>query len=157
MSDNVLQAFELCCSGKFNLSHSSLTSPSLWSVLDNLPQQDPPLAEAISTPRKHPTDRAPSSTTVIHEKEFSEVVEDDVEVMLEDMWNHLDGTTLPDGLAEVDGGLQLGLTAAEEHDMETLGEVTVVCNPESDSNELGQGKQVKRARNLEKEMERLGF
>ena len=124
----------MCHLGEFNISHSSLTSHSLWSVLDNLPQQDPPLAEAISTPRKCPTDRAPSSTTVI---QFSEVVEDDVEVMLEDVWNHLDGMTLPNGLAEVDGGLQLGSTAAEEHDVETLGEVTVVCNPESDSNELG--------------------
>ena len=73
------------------------------------------------------------------------------------MYKHLDGRTMPDGLAEVDGGLQTGSTAAEEHDVESIGEVTVVHNSDIDSNELGQGKQVKHARNLQKEIERLGF
>src|SRR5260370_15812434 len=79
--------------------------------------------------------------------------------MLEDVFRHMDGKTMPDGLAEVDGGLQLGSTAAEEHDGETIGEITMVHNTNSEihSNELGWGKQFKHARNLEKEMEKLGF
>src|SRR5260370_34387364 len=134
-------------------------SPSLQSVLDNLQQQDPSLAEAITAPWKHPTDKITNLTTVVHEEEFSEGVEDNVEVTLEDVFRHMDGKTMPDGLAEVDGGLQLGSTAAEEHDGETIGEITMVHNTNSEihSNELGQGKQLKRARNLEKEMEKLGF
>ena len=57
----------------------------------------------------------------------------------------------------MNGGLQLGLTAAEEHDQETIGDIIIVCNTDIDSNELGQGKRVKCMRNLEMEMEKLGF
>jgi hypothetical protein len=111
-------------------------------------------------PRKRPTNNRgihPNSTTVVHEGEFPEAVEDDVEVMLEEVYEHLDGGTLPDGLADVNGGLQLGWNAAEEDDAESIGEVTVAVGSEVDSGELGRGKRLKRTRNLEMEMGRYRF
>ncbi|KAF8322316.1 uncharacterized protein EI90DRAFT_3292543 [Cantharellus anzutake] len=62
---------------------------------------------------KHPTGDSgihPNSTMVVHEGQFSEAVEDDVEVMLEEVYEHLNTGTLPDGLADMNGGLQLMLT-----------------------------------------------
>ncbi|KAF8319902.1 uncharacterized protein EI90DRAFT_3292946 [Cantharellus anzutake] len=48
---------------------------------------------------KHPTGDSeihPNSTTVVHEGQFSEAIEDDVEVMLEEVYEHLDTGTLAD-------------------------------------------------------------
>ncbi len=51
---------------------------------------------------------------VIHKGEFSEAVDDDVEVMLEVVCDHINGMMMLDSLIEVDGGLQLSSTADEE-------------------------------------------
>ncbi|KAF8320180.1 uncharacterized protein EI90DRAFT_3132162 [Cantharellus anzutake] len=96
--------------------------------------------------RKHPTGDSgihPNSTTVVHEGQFSEAIEDDVEVMLEEVYEHLDTGTLPDGLADVNGGLQLSWNAAEEDNAESIGEFTVAVGSEVGSGELGWGKQLK--------------
>ena len=86
---------------------------------------------------------------VIHKGEFSEAVDDDVEVMLEVVCDHINGMMMLDSLIEVDGGLQLSSTADEE-DTEAIS--TVVLDSEG-SDELGWGKQVRHMRNIEKEME----
>ncbi|KAF8331281.1 uncharacterized protein EI90DRAFT_3289404 [Cantharellus anzutake] len=57
--------------------------------------------------------------------------------MLEEVYDHLDGEALPDGLAEVDGGLQLDVMAAEDHDPESIGGVSVVVGTKVDSDGLG--------------------
>ncbi|KAF8314810.1 uncharacterized protein EI90DRAFT_3022192 [Cantharellus anzutake] len=63
------------------------------------------------------------------------------------------GGTLPDGLADMNGGLQLGWISAEEADAESIGEIA--AGSEVDSGELVWGRCAKWARNLEKEMARL--
>ncbi|KAF8324782.1 uncharacterized protein EI90DRAFT_3019409 [Cantharellus anzutake] len=111
-------------------------------------------------PCKHPTGDSgihPNSAMVVHEGQFSEAMEDDVEVMLEEDYEHLDTGTLPDGLADMNSGLQLGWNAAEEDNAESIGEFTVVVGSEVGSGELGWGKRLKQARNLETEMEGYRF
>ncbi|KAF8321475.1 uncharacterized protein EI90DRAFT_3020256 [Cantharellus anzutake] len=63
--------------------------------------------------------------------------------------------TLPDGLADVNDGLQLDWIGAEEADAESIGEI--VAGSEVDSGELARGRRAKRVRNLEKEMARYRF
>jgi hypothetical protein len=144
----------LCRSGEFNLSHSSLTSRPLRVILDNLPEEDPALATALTAPRKHPTGIHLNSATTIYEAEFSEPVEDGVEVTLEEVCQHLDGESAPEGLVEVNGGLQLGSTAAEGDD---IAELPVSLDSEVDGDGLGHGKRVRHMRDLEKEMETYCF
>ncbi|KAF8317297.1 uncharacterized protein EI90DRAFT_3133944 [Cantharellus anzutake] len=83
---------------------ASLTSPPLSTILNNLPQQDATLAQAIAVLCQCPSNNLiySSSATVPFENEFSCTIEDDVEVMLEEVYDHLDGRPLPDGLAKVD-------------------------------------------------------
>ncbi|KAF8337958.1 uncharacterized protein EI90DRAFT_3251199 [Cantharellus anzutake] len=79
-------------------------------------------------PCKRPTDNggiALNSTEAVFEEQFYEATEDDVEVMLEEVYEHLGSGTLPDGLADMNGGLQLGWIGAEEADAESMGEITV--------------------------------
>ncbi|KAF8339050.1 uncharacterized protein EI90DRAFT_3118109 [Cantharellus anzutake] len=96
-------------------------------------------------PHKNPTDGSgvhPNSATLIHEEQFSEAIDDDVEVSLEDVYEHLNGEALPEGLAEVDGSLQLDMTVAEDHDGASIGDTSVVVGTPADSDGLGWGKQL---------------
>jgi len=87
----------------------------------------------------HPIDKHtvyPTSNNFPCEQEFTDTPKDDVEVVLEDVFEHLEERRLPEGLIEVDGGLKSAATAA---DNDEIGE-TVLLSMEL---ELGHGKHIK--------------
>ncbi|KAF8341985.1 uncharacterized protein EI90DRAFT_1291530 [Cantharellus anzutake] len=159
--DKIQKAFELCCSGNFNLSHSSLTSRPLRLILDSLPQTNPDLASAITAPRKQPCNdgkRLPGSSSVTVETEFTDTPEDDADVMVEEVFEHVAGCAV-DGLEVIDGGLQAASTYAEEAESGVLlGETTLIPSSSGLQNcDLGRGRRVRQARNLEEEMAIANF
>src|SRR5260370_19202391 len=93
----------------------------------------------------------PPSNDVPCKQEFTDTPKDDVEVVLEDVFEHLEERRLPEGLIEVDGGLKSAANAADNDD--EIGEMVLL----SMELELGHGKRIKHARNLEKEMEQFIF
>ncbi|KAF8316195.1 uncharacterized protein EI90DRAFT_3134747 [Cantharellus anzutake] len=99
-----------CPDREFNLSQSSLTSSPLCLLLNNIQHDDPELAAAITSPHKCPH----NPNMVFPEKEFTDTPEDDADISLEDVFEHLDGDVVPEGLTtEPNGGLQLASTLAE--------------------------------------------
>ncbi|KAF8325095.1 uncharacterized protein EI90DRAFT_3019272 [Cantharellus anzutake] len=120
-------------------------------LLDELPTTNPSLADEIMAPRKQPTNGGDNSDPVGHEDEFTATPDDDVDVEVDEVFEHMDGRTVPDGLEVKHGGLQAASTCAEEAEAEGLGEVSFLpsSSPEQD---LGRGMRVRRARNLEQQM-----
>ncbi|KAF8316019.1 uncharacterized protein EI90DRAFT_3134797 [Cantharellus anzutake] len=149
--NRVQKAFELCRSGKFDLSHASLTSRPLRVVLDDLLQTNSDLAKAIMAPQKCPNSVAPDPSPIEHEGEFTDAAEDDVEVKIEDIIKHMDGAAVPDGLEAVQGSLQTASTCAEEAEIEELGNISTLPVP-IHGQELGHGMRARRTRNLEDQM-----
>ncbi|KAF8314392.1 uncharacterized protein EI90DRAFT_3022353 [Cantharellus anzutake] len=94
-------------------------------------------------PRKCPNSVAPDPSPIEHEGEFTDAVEDDVEVEIEDIIKHMDGAAVPDGLEAVQGSLQTASTCAEEAEIEELGNISTLPVP-IHGQELGRGM---RARN----------
>ncbi len=82
----------------------------------------------------------PTSNDFPCEQEFTDTPKDNVEVVSEDVFEHLEERRPPEGLIEVDGGLKSAATAADNDD--EIGE-TVLLSTEL---ELGHGKHIKRAR-----------
>ncbi|KAF8314151.1 uncharacterized protein EI90DRAFT_3133575 [Cantharellus anzutake] len=113
---------------------------------------------AIAAPRKPPHiggDIYSGPDSTVHEREFPDIPEDDVDVMVDEVFEHVAGN-VPDGLEEVDGGLQAGRTCAEEAESDTLDDITMLPSS-SLSLDLGRGMQARWARNLEEEMKIFHF
>src|SRR5260370_37825646 len=79
----------------------------------------------------------PTSNNFPCKQEFTDTPKDDVEVVSEDVFEHLEERRPPEGLIEVDRGLKSAATAADNDD--EIGEMVLL----SMELELGHGKHIK--------------
>ncbi|SRR5260221_6683705 len=95
-----------------------MMSCAVGEVIDMLMMSNPTLTEALRQPRKCPSANAQvdtqSSITSISESEFNEDPEDELEVSLEDVYDHLDTGAALDGFVDVNGVLEGAPVAAED-------------------------------------------
>ena len=81
---------------------------------------NPTLAEALRQPQKCPSANTQVDTqspiTSISESEFNNGPENELEVSLEDVYDHLDMGAAPEGFVDVNGALEGAPVAAEDEE-----------------------------------------
>ncbi|KAF8330139.1 uncharacterized protein EI90DRAFT_3124554 [Cantharellus anzutake] len=174
--DRIEKAFELCQSGEYNPSCTSLTSRKLCQLLDNLHWENPNLANAITAPQKQPHDSNThgSNSTILKgyltilgtvtfhspvhlrpQMEFTNSAEDRPDVTVDEVFNYMAGNWVPDGLEVVNSSLHALPTCAEEAEPDTLDEASPSSSLQS--RDLGWGMQARQACNLDEEMKIFHF